>query len=309
MNLDPSDAANLYPTCVCRFLDKAAIITGEDKVNPEGSAANPWNLCSMQQVEEAKCVLRVIPVSLTSILYHIGVQQQYLVFQALQSDRHLGNTAFQIPAASYVVFAMLAITLWVPAYDRFVVPFMRRVRKGEGITVLQRIGIGLFLTIIESLVGAYVEERRRALALRHGTVVSPMSAMWLVPQLLVGGFAEAFNAIAMLEFYYKQFPENMRSIAGAFYFCGGALSNYAYSFLISTVHGMTAKDSTGNWLPEDLNHGRLDYFYYLVAVLCTLNFCYFLVCASWYRYKGAGDHIQTTISVEMEANKLDHHSA
>ncbi|XP_020547991.1 protein NRT1/ PTR FAMILY 2.11-like [Sesamum indicum] len=288
------------------FLDKAAIITPEDEIKADGYAANPWNLCSMQQVEEAKCVIRVIPVSLTAILYHIGAQQQYVVFQALQSDRRLGNTGFQIPAASYVIFAMLSLTLWVPVYDRLVVPFMRRIKKGEGITVLQRIGIGLFITIVESLVGAFVEERRRMSALRRGSAVSPMSAMWLVPQLALGGLAEAFNAIGQIEFYYKQFPENMRSIAGAFFFCGSAVSNYAYSFLISVVHRMTEGSSTGDWLPEDLNKGRLDNFYYLVAALCALNFGYFLLCASWYRYKGTGE---TSTGMEMEAKKLDEHTA
>ncbi|KAG8379096.1 hypothetical protein BUALT_Bualt07G0052600 [Buddleja alternifolia] len=297
------------------FLDKAAIISPEDQIKPDGSASNPWNLCTMQHVEEAKCVLRVIPISLTAIIYHIGAQQQYIVFQALQSDRHLGSTGFQIPAASYVIFAMLSLALWVPIYDRFIVPFMRKVtKKGGGITILQRIGIGLFITIIESLIGAFVEERRRSLALRRGGpatggaggIVSPMSSMWLVPQLALGGLAEAFNAIGQIEFYYKQFPENMRSIAGAFFFCGSAVSNYVYSFLISTVHRKTMNARTGNWLPEDLNEGRLDYFYYLVAAMCALNFCYFLVCANWYRYKGADD---SNIALEMETKKVDEHSA
>ncbi|KAK6148505.1 hypothetical protein DH2020_019417 [Rehmannia glutinosa] len=289
------------------FLDKAAIITPEDQINQDGSPSNPWNLCTMQQIEETKCVIRVIPISLTAIFYHIGAQQQYIVFQALQSDRHLGTTSFQIPAASYVIFAMLSLTLWVPIYDRLVVPFTRKIKKnGGGITVLQRIGIGLFITIVESLIGAFVEERRRTWALRNGTTVSPMSAMWLVPQLALGGLAEAFNAIGQIEFYYKQFPENMRSIAGAFFFCGSAVSNYVYSFLISTIHRVTEDGSGGNWLPEDLNKGRLDYFYYMVAVLCAFNFGYFLLCASWYRYKGTGD---SSFEVEMESKKLDQHSA
>ncbi|KAL7115130.1 hypothetical protein ACP275_04G165400 [Erythranthe tilingii] len=286
-----------------RFLDKAAIITAEDKINPDGSPSNPWNLCSTQQIEDAKCVLRVIPVSLTAIFYHIGAQQQYIVFQALQSDRHLGNTGFQIPAASYIVFAMLSLTMWVPLYDRIVVPLLRKITKREGgITILQRMGIGIFLTIVTSLVGAVVEERRRS-QVAPGSSVSSMSAMWLAPQLALSGFAEAFNAIGQIEFYYKQFPENMRSVGGAFYFCGSAASNYVYSFLISVVHRMSEGNRSGNWLPEDLNKGRLDYFYYLVAVLCALNFGYFLVCASWYRYKGDGDS-----GVEMETKKHEIHS-
>lgn len=289
-------------------MDKAAIITSEDKIEADGSAANPWNLCTMQQVEETKCVFRVIPISLTAIFYHIGVQQQYIVFQALQSDRYLGNTSFQIPAASYVVFAMLGLTLWVPLYDRMIVPFLRRVRRNEGgITILERLGIGIFITILQSLVGAFVEDWRRRLALQRGTgSVSPMSAMWLVPQLALGGLAEAFNAIGQTEFYYKQFPENMRSVAGAFFFCGGAIANYVYSFLISVVHNTTEGSPTGNWLPEDLNKGRLDYFYYLIAVLCAVNFGYFLVCARWYRYKGSGEK---GIGLEMEAKESLQHTA
>ncbi|KAK1315258.1 putative peptide/nitrate transporter [Acorus calamus] len=35
-----------------RFLDKAAVVTIEDQINPDGSPADPWRLCSLQQVEE-----------------------------------------------------------------------------------------------------------------------------------------------------------------------------------------------------------------------------------------------------------------
>ncbi|XP_051136446.1 protein NRT1/ PTR FAMILY 2.11-like [Andrographis paniculata] len=279
------------------FLDKAAIITGEDSINSDGSSGEPWRLCSVQQVEEAKCVLRVIPISLTAVVYHIGVQQQYLVFQALQSDRRLAATSFHIPAASFVVFAMLTVSIFVPIYDRLLLPFSRRRLGGAGITVLQRMGIGLFIPIVESLVAAAVEQRRRASG-------GAMSAMWLVPQLALGGLAEAFYAIGQLEFYYKQFPENMRSVAGAFYFCGSAVSNYVYSLLISVVHRWTegpGGGGGGGWLPEDLNKGRLDYFYYLVAAMCAANFGYFLVCSNWYRYKGSDD--------VAKEDKLDPHSA
>lgn len=313
-NYTPSKSINskLPHTEQFRFLDKAAILTEGDEVNPDGSAANPWNLCSMQQVEEIKCVLRVIPVSLTAILYHIGAQQQYIVFQALQSNRHLGKASFQIPAATYTIFAMLSLTIFIPIYDRILVPFMQRITGKEGgITVLQRMGIGIFITIVESFVGAFVEVRRRDLALKHPIpggrgAISPMSALWLVPQLTLGGLAEAFNSIGQVEFYYKQFPENMRSVAGAFFFCGSAVANYLYGIIISIVHHSTEGTSGGNWLPEDLNKGRLDYFYYLTGALCVFNFCYFLACANWFRYKGSED---SSIVVEMQEKKLDQHSA
>ncbi|KAK4485693.1 hypothetical protein RD792_008337 [Penstemon davidsonii] len=294
------------------FLDKAAIITSQDQIKPDGSPTNPWSLCSVQQIEEVKCVLRVIPIWAAAILYHVGEKQQYIVFQAMQSNRHIGHLNFEIPPATYSIFSMLTLTLWVPIYDRVIVPFLRRLTGKEGgITILQRIGIGIFLTIIESIVGALVEEKRRSLAISSPMRVhsnrgdiSSMSALWLIPQLSIAGLAEAFCAIGQVEFFYKQFPENMRSIAGSFFFCGMAAASYLNGFLISIVHSSTEGSSTGNWLPEDLNKGRLDYFYYMVAGLCVLNFGYFLVCSKWYRYKGTGGG-GGIVDVEMESKEVE----
>uniref|UniRef100_M1D6J8 Nitrate transporter NRT1-2 n=1 Tax=Solanum tuberosum TaxID=4113 RepID=M1D6J8_SOLTU len=94
------------------------------------------------------------------------------------------------------------------------------------------------------------------------------------------GLSEAFALISENEFFYKQCPENMRSIAASFFFVGLAGSSYLSSFFSSVVH------KTSNWLAEDLNKGKLDCFYYLMAALEILNLGYFLVCAKWYKYKG-----------------------
>lgn len=281
-----------------RFLDNAAIVTQDQNVNSDGSVADPWNLCTSQQVEEVKCLCRVIPIWAAAIVYYIAIiqQQQYVVFQALQSNRHFGDTNFKIPAATYTVFSMLSLTLFLPIYDRVLVPQLRRITGKGGITILQRIGVGVVLTVLSSLVAAIVENRRRNLALTkptlgfepHRGTISSMSGLWLVPQLAIVGLAEAFTSVALVEFYYKQFPENMRSIAGSFFFCGLAASCYLNGFLVAIVHRTTEGAATGNWLPEDLNKGRLDYFYYLVTALGVMNSGYFLVCAKWYRYKRTG---------------------
>lgn len=253
----------------------------------------------MQQVEEVKCILRVLPIWVAAVFYHVIVVQQhtYSVFQAQQTDRRLGNTTFKIPAATYVVFMMVSMTLWIPIYDRIMVPFLQKLTGKEGgITMLQRMGIGIGISVITMLVSAFVEERRRTIALTKPAVgfqprrgaISSMSGMFLVPQLALAGLAEAFTSIGQIEFYYKQFPENMRSIGGSIFYCGLAGSSYLTSLLITIVHKTTEGAATGNWLPEDLNKGRLDYFYYMIAGLEVLNFGYFLVCARWYKYKGIG---------------------
>ncbi|CAL5362133.1 unnamed protein product [Camellia sinensis] len=257
-----------------RFLNKAAIITLEDQIRPDGSATNPWRLCSIQQVEEVKCVLRVLPIWAVGIVYYVSIvqQQTFLVFQALQSDRKLGNTGFLIPAASYSIFQMVSLTIWIPIYDRLTVPILRKLTKKEdGITILQKMGIGMIIAVFTMIVSAIVEKERRTLALTRPTLgieprkgeISSMSGLWLIAQLTLAGFSEACTIIGQVEFFYKQFPENMRSIAGSFLFCGFALSSYLSTFLV------------------------LDYFYYLIAGLEVLNLGYFLVCAKWYKFKGA----------------------
>ncbi|XP_058228330.1 protein NRT1/ PTR FAMILY 2.11-like [Rhododendron vialii] len=295
-----------------RFLDKAAIMTPDDQMNPDGSSADPWRLCSVQQVEEMKCVLRVIPIWASAIVYFVAIVQQntYVVFQALQSDRRLGNINFKIPAASFPVFNMLTLTIFLPIYDRILVPMLRRLTGKEGgITILQRMGVGIALSALVSLVAALVENHRRTLSLTKPTLgiepqrgaISSMSGLWLVPQVSLAGLAEGFTAIGQVEFYYKQFPENMRSFAGSFFFCGMAASSYLSGFLVSIVHHTTKGNETGDWLPEDLNKGRLENFYYMIAALGAVNMGYFLVCSRWYRYKGTGGG---TVATEMEEKDL-----
>lgn len=279
-----------------RFLDKGAIIAAEDQINADGSAANPWRLCTIQQVEEVKCLLRVIPVWIACIIYFVSVvqQQNYAVFQALQADRRFGHSKFQIPAASYIVIAMLSLTIWIPIFDRIIVPWLRRRTGNEGgFTLLQRMGIGNALSIFTMLVSALVETKRRNIALTEPTLgfeprkgaISSMSGLWLAPQLVLSGLSEAFAIIGENEFFYQQCPENMRSIAMALVFVGIAGSSYLSTFLSSIVESITSKSNGESWLAEDLNKARLDYFYYLIAILEFLNMIYFLFCAKWYKYK------------------------
>ncbi|KAL5722548.1 hypothetical protein ACHQM5_006057 [Ranunculus cassubicifolius] len=248
-----------------RFLDKAAIITLEDSTNSNGSASDPCTLSSMQQVEEVKCIMRVIPIWASGIIFFVAIVQQntYAILQALQMDRHIGGKpGFEIPAASYVVFTMLSLTIWIPIYDRLIVPSLKRLTGKEGgFTLLQRMGIGIVLGIVTMVVSAMVETRRKNYALTRPTLgtatsggaISSMSGLWLIPQLALAGLSEAFNTIGQVEFFYKQFPENMRSIAASFLFCGIAGSSYLSGFLVSLIHQITDKSSSGNWLPDDLN--------------------------------------------------------
>ncbi|WOL15243.1 protein NRT1/ PTR FAMILY 2.11-like [Canna indica] len=278
-----------------RCLDKAAIAIPKDEIDANGCSANPWRLCTLQEVEQVKCIARIIPIWSTTIIYQVATSQEitYAILQALQSDRRLGR--FQIPAGSFTVFPMLAMTIWIPIYDRIIVPRVERITKKEGgITMLQRMGIGHVLAVVAMVVAGVTEARRRSAALSHksleisitGSGISPFSALWLIPMLGIMGVSEAFSTVSQVEFYYKQFPENMRSFAGSVVALGFAAGGYLSSLMVMVVNRSTGRRAgEANWLAEDLNKGRLDFFYYTVAALVVLNFVYFIACAKWYRYK------------------------
>ncbi|WCJ20916.1 Major facilitator superfamily protein [Euphorbia peplus] len=300
-----------------RFLDKAAIVTSKEEIDTDGSATNPWRLCSIQQVEQTKCWFRIMPLWISSVIFNIPMNQlqTYAVLQALQLDRHLGGGDFQIPAATYTIFTMLSLTIWVPIYDRIVVPRLQKLTGKEGgITLLQRMGIGFIFAILCMLVSGLVEGNRRNVALSRpnigiapkGGAISSLSGMWLVPQLALAGLAEAFNYVAQTEFYYKQFPENMRSIGQSLFFASHAVSSYLSGFLVSVVHNVSSRSGSGDWLAEDLNKGRLDYFYYMIGGIEIVNLLYFLVCAKWYRYTSIDDST-STVEMGTETTELSQH--
>ncbi|WMV22331.1 hypothetical protein MTR67_015716 [Solanum verrucosum] len=106
------------PTEKLRFLNKACIIKKPEDVKPNGVAANPWNLCTVEQVEELKAFIRVMPLCSTGIIISINMSQSsFPLLQAQSMDRHL-TKGFEIPAGSFGMFLMIALTLWVFLYDQ-----------------------------------------------------------------------------------------------------------------------------------------------------------------------------------------------
>lgn len=280
----PSDSINspLAYTDQLGFLNKAAIQTEEDEINEDGSAGNPWKLRSSQQVEEIKCVVKVIPIWISGMIYNVALNQtqNYVVLQATQSDRSLGRNKFKIPEASYTVFTIIGLAVWILLHDRVVEPCLRRIRgKKEGLTILQRVGMGIALAVAAMIISGAVEKHRRAMGAGGGGV-SSMSANWLIPQLVAAGVSEGLGMIGLIEMYYREFPENMRSLGSSLLFAGFAVSFYVSNLVISVVDHATE----GRWLAEDLNEGRLDLFYYVIAGVEVLNLLYFMVCANWFNY-------------------------
>ncbi|KAK7274700.1 hypothetical protein RIF29_15797 [Crotalaria pallida] len=268
-----------------KCLNKAAIIQ-ENELDEEGLAINSWRLCSIQQVEDVKCLIKVIPIWASGFLCLIPTTQQgtYFVAQALKMDRHIGPH-FEIPAASMSVVSLITIGIWLPSYDLFMQRFLAKINKQEeGLTSLQKIVIGNIFSILTLVSSGFVEWRRRALAVssRGATI----SVMWLAPQFVLIGFCEVFTIVGHIQFYNSESPENMRSVGNSLQPLLIAFSSYVGALVMNIVHKVTTcKQGKIDWLNDDINYGRLYYYYFLLAGLAALNLVYLLFCVKSYNYK------------------------
>ncbi|VAH72037.1 unnamed protein product [Triticum turgidum subsp. durum] len=276
-----------------RFLDKAAVETQADKT---ATGPSPWRLCTVTQVEELKSVVRLLPIWASGIVFATvyGQMSTMFVLQGNTLDASMGPK-FKIPSASLSIFDTLSVIAWVPVYDRILVPAVRSVTgRPRGFTQLQRMGIGLVVSMFAMLAAGVLElVRLRTIAQRglygeHDVV--PISIFWQVPQYFIIGAAEVFTFVGQLEFFYDQAPDAMRSMCSALSLTTVALGNYLSTLLVTVVAKLTTRGGKQGWIPDNLNVGHLDYFFWLLAALSLLNFAVYLLIASWYTYKKtAGD--------------------
>ncbi|KAG6513298.1 protein NRT1/ PTR FAMILY 5.1-like [Zingiber officinale] len=262
-----------------RFLDRAAIKEGP-------------NPCTVTQVQETKLVLGMALVWLTTLIPCTIFAQVNTLFvkQGITMDRRLGGRGFHLPAASLSSFIVVSMLVAVPLYDRYFVPFMRR-RTGNprGISLLQRVGIGFASHVLVTLVAYAVELRRLDAARRRGVLspgqVVPMSILWLLPQYMLLGIGDVFNAIGMLEFFYDQSPEGMQSLGTTFFTSGIGAGNFLNSLLVTVVDRVTRREGGRSWIGNDLNSSHLDYYYAFLMALSALNLAAFVSVAAKYEYK------------------------
>ncbi|CAN6567127.1 unnamed protein product [Malus baccata var. baccata] len=271
-----------------RCLDKAMII---DEQDASTKTRNPWRLCSLNQVEEVKLVLRLIPIWLSCLMFGV-IQAQLHTFFTKQSSTTIRSIGphFQVPAASLQGLVGIAILIAVPIYDRVFVPVARKhTGHPSGITVLQRIGIGLVLSILLMVVSALVEAKRLNIAKDYNLIdkpkaIIPMRVWWLLPQYLILGLADAFTTVGLQELFYDQMPEQMRSMGAAASMSVVGVGSFTSNWIISAVELITSRNGN-KWLGDNINRAHLDYFYWVLAVLSTLNFCVYGVIASAFVYK------------------------
>uniref|UniRef100_A0A0D9WPK0 Major facilitator superfamily (MFS) profile domain-containing protein n=1 Tax=Leersia perrieri TaxID=77586 RepID=A0A0D9WPK0_9ORYZ len=247
-----------------RFLDRAATATEEDY--HAGNDKNPWRLCTVTQVEEAKCLLGMMPIWVCTIVYSMEYRQMSSMFveQGAAMDIDILGGMFKAPAAAMSVFNVAGLLGTLALYHYVVVPVMAMRAQAHGY-------------------GSFVEIHRLHHASSHGA----MTVLWQAPQYALIGASEVFMYVGQLEFFNTRSPDGVKSLGSSLCMASISLGNYASMVIVSTVNGVTSHRQSGRaavgWIPADLNRGHLDRFFIMLALLSAVDFVVFMVFARLFK--------------------------
>jgi peptide/histidine transporter 3/4 len=247
-------------------------------------------LCTVTQVEETKQMIKMIPILILTIIPSTMVMQTFTLFikQGTTLDRRMGPH-FEIPPASLTAFIVIFILISLVVYDCSFVPVIRSYTKNpRGITLLQRIGVGLVFHVLVMVIACLVERKRLSVARENNLLgphdTLPLTIFILFPQFALAGVADSFVETAKMEFFYDQAPQGMKSLGAAFSTTSLGLGGFASAYILSTVADITRRHGHEGWILNNLNISHLDYYYASMVVLCLLNLICFVVVAKFYVY-------------------------
>ncbi|XP_051131622.1 protein NRT1/ PTR FAMILY 6.2-like [Andrographis paniculata] len=282
---DHSEESRLPRSKQFSCLDRAAIKDDKDELLIEAGTTNLWRLCTVTKVEEVKMMTRILPIWATTIMFYVVHAQMitYAVLQANTMKRSIGS--FEIPGASFNAFFIGAILLTLGTYDRIIICISKKTGGTIGLTSIQKMGVGLFISILAMVVAAIVETRRLNVAIGVDSAgpALPISGFLLVPQFVLAGAGEGFVYTGQLAFFLTESPKGMKALSTSLF-----LTTISFGFFLSSALVAIVKKATQDkhdWLPSDINHGRLDLFYGFIALLSLVNLGLYLLSARWFQRK------------------------
>ncbi|KAI3452377.1 hypothetical protein Pfo_009042 [Paulownia fortunei] len=242
----------------------------------------------LHPLEAAKIVLRLLPVWMMLLMFAVIFQQPATFFtkQGMTMKRNIGSK-FKIPPAALQSAITVSIIILMPWYDTFFIPLVRIFTRNEkGISVMQRMGIGMFLSVIAMIIAAITERRRLEISKSINVLTEdvPFSIFWLLPQYILLGISDIFTVVGMQEFFYSQVPVRMRTMGIALYTSVFGVGSFLSALLISVIEYLTSsRGREDNWFSDDMTKARLDKYYWFLALSSVISLLAFVTFCRFFR--------------------------
>ncbi|XP_022776716.1 protein NRT1/ PTR FAMILY 5.5-like [Durio zibethinus] len=263
------DNQNLLPTDHLEWLNNAAVkesSAADDELIT--SVKKGWRLCTVREVEQAKLLSNIIPLSVTFIAY--GMVES------------LGNTFFIEQANTMsggIPVVVLQMIQWISKISvnrGYKMVFEKRItrikrRYSDGV----KIGIGMLASIICCAVASSVEAKRLKALRQEGLsndpeAPAPITASWLLLQFFFLGAMEGLADDGIQDFFGHYAPDSRRygpvftSTLTGF----GTILNVGF---VAILNYYTESRYRESWLGDSINQSRLDYIYRAYVILALLN--------------------------------------
>ncbi|XP_050227086.1 protein NRT1/ PTR FAMILY 2.4-like isoform X3 [Mercurialis annua] len=234
-------------------------------------------LFTVEEAEDLKTLIKTMPLwpSDMVLLACISMLKGLSVLQARAignwNSNSSGNTNLTLSPGSYAYISQEAIvwTLMIAVW-----PCLSYAPKATWRHPLRLIATSHVCVIIAIVFSALIEPGIRDFV---GSSAETASA-WLIIQLAISGSGLCFYMVGQSILYTVEFPSSALTVSTSMY---ALFSGFGY--LLSAVITGLLPAFTG-WLPDDINHGRLDYVFWMLAVLAVLNFAYFQFCTANYKH-------------------------
>ncbi|GMH07971.1 hypothetical protein Nepgr_009811 [Nepenthes gracilis] len=248
--------------------------------------------CSSCLVENGKAVIRLLPIWTMLLIFAVIFQQPATFFtkQGMTMQRSIGSN-FKIPPATLQSAITVSIIVLMPLYDKLLVPLARAFTQNEkGVSVMQRMGIGMFLSTIAMMIAALVEEKRLQLSINMESETVGLSIFWLLPQYILLGISDIFTVVGMQEFFYGEVPVEMRTMGIALYTSVFGVGSFMSALLISLIELFTCHTYGAEkhcWFSDDMREARLDKYYWLLACLSSFSMLLYVILCKFHKSTNA----------------------
>ncbi|KAK7816929.1 protein NRT1/ PTR FAMILY 5.4 [Quercus suber] len=249
-----------------RWLDKAAVTVEKTSSSPQEEE----NLCSVEQVTQVKCFLKLWTTFLAYSLVQ-ATGNTFFIEQSSNLKNSFTKKDVRVPLVSFFV---------LNSFLRFIIPrlFWSEKARNPNVTLV-RIGVGMICSILCCIAAWQVEVHRLKQVHRleeikklhpnnpFETDTISMSILWLLPQFILLGLAEGLVEEGLWEFFIKHVTKSMWN-------SGQLLTGCILSF--GNFFSIPCVQLGGSWFKGTINDSHLDRYFLTLAILSSVFLCFYV---------------------------------